>query len=275
MAQDRFSVYPSISDDPASMAIAYPHGTFRGGIPRDYMVQPKDMFASPSGMPLIPESEWRDRFEEQEKEKSSLEHLYLGESLQSPKFVNLDQNGNGYCWAYSTGHAIMFDRLRSNQPMVRLNPHATAAIIKSGRDEGGWSGLSAKFARETGYALEGTGPGQWPLHSRNLKFDTPELRAEMGKYKVTEEWVDLALAPYDQNLTFAQLATCLLLNIPCQVDYNWWSHAICAIRLVWANNAWAVMIINSWKGWGRFGLGLLEGSRKVPDGSLATRSTTA
>ena len=122
-------------------------------------------------MELIPESEWDARFDEQEATQSSLEHIYLNGPNGGPAFVNLDQNGDGYCWAYSTGHSIMIDRMKRNLPLVRLNPHATAAIIKNGRDEGGWGGLSAKWGRENGYAEEGTGPGQWPLQSRNLKYD--------------------------------------------------------------------------------------------------------
>lgn len=179
------------------------------------------------------------------------------------------------CWTYSTGHALMLQRLRDNQPLVRLNPHATAAIIKGGRDEGGWSGLSAKFAREVGYAEEGTGSGQWPLHSRNLKYDTPELRANMAKHKVVEDYVDLTRSVYDQNLTFDQLATQLLLNNPCPVDFNWWSHAICAVRLVRVERgSYGILILNSWSGWGRFGLGVLQGSKSIPDGALCVRTST-
>jgi hypothetical protein len=180
------------------------------------------------------------------------------------------------CWAYSTGHAIMMDRLRRNLPLVRVNPHATAAIIKRGRDEGGWCGLSAKFGREHGYAIEGNASGQWPLHSRDLRFDTPALRASMAKYKIDEDWVDLSRQVYDQNLTRLQLATCLLNNIPCPTDFAWWGHSVCSVRWVRIEQgAWGLLIINSWKGWGRYGLGVLRGEKSLTMGALAIRSTTA
>lgn len=180
------------------------------------------------------------------------------------------------CWAYSTGHAIMIDRLRRNLPMVRLNPHSVAAIIKKGRDEGGWCGLSAKFARETGYALEGNGPGMWPLHSRNLQFDTPALRAEMAKYRIDEDWCDLTKSVYDQNLNRMQLATNGFNNIAGPGDYNWWGHSVCRLRWVRVERGnWGQLILNSWKNWGRHGLSVLVGNKAVANGALGIRSTTA
>src|SRR5687767_1727481 len=99
----------------------------KGYVPRDYKEYPQEMFQSPSEMTLIPESEWDARYDEQEREESSLEHLFLRGG--QPAFVNLDQDGHGYCWAYSVGHAIMMKRLANNQSHIRINPHATAAII--------------------------------------------------------------------------------------------------------------------------------------------------
>ena len=267
---------PIIDTDGPENEMLRPKGATFGLVPRDYLLDPESLFAPPSEMTLIPESEWDARFDEQERLGSSLEHIYLSGPGGSPRFVNLDQNGNGYCWAYSTGHAIMLDRLRRNLPMVRLNPHATAAIIKKGRDEGGWCGLSAKFAREVGYALEGNASGQWPLHSRDLKYDTPQLRASMAKFKVDEDWVDLTRQVYDQNLTRLQLATCLFSGIPCPTDFQWWGHSVCSVRWVRIEaGSWGLLILNSWLNWGRYGLGVLRGEKTKTMGAIAIRSTTA
>jgi hypothetical protein len=267
---------PIIDTEAPEASLLRPYGMQFGLIPRDYNVYPQEMFAQPTEMELIPQSDWDARFDEQEALQSSLEHIYLSGLNGGPAFVNLDQNGDGYCWSYSTGHSIMMDRLRRNLPMKRLNPHGPAAIIKGGRDEGGWCGLSAKWARENGYPEEGNGPGQWALQSRNLKYDTPQLRAEMAKYKVEEEWTDLTKAVYDQNLTQAQVATCGFNNIPGPRDYNWWRHSVCGIRWVRVERGnWGQLILNSWKGWGRHGLAVLTGSKAVCNGGLAIRLTSA
>ena len=266
---------PIIDDTPEAMAYAMPykidgHKIGYGYVPRDYSVNLLEMFASPDAMPIYEESEWDAIFDEQEATHSSLEHLYLSGPGGTPIFENLDQNGDPYCWAYSEGHAIMMVRARMNAPFIRINPHATGAIIKGGRAEGGWCGLSAKFAREHGYAVEGNGPGQWPLHSRNLKYDTPELRANMALHKVTEEYVDLAKAVYDQNLTKKQFASALFNLNPCPADFMWQAHSVCAIRWVRIERgSWGPLILNSWKGWGRHGLGVYRGSQGIPDGALA------
>ena len=267
---------PIIDTDRMATNLSYPPDVKFGLVPRDYSKDPESMFAPPSNMVLIPQSEWDARFDMQEETQSSLEHLYLSGPGGGPAFVNLDQNGDGYCWDYSVGHSMMMDRLKRNLPLVRFNPHAGAAIIKGGRDEGGWCGLGAKFAREHGMAVEGTGSGQWPLHSRNLRYDTPALRAEMAKYKIEEEWTDLTRQVYDQNLTMAQVATCGFNNIPGPRDYNWWSHSVCGIRWVRIERgSWGQLILNSWKGWGRYGLGVIRGSKAVCDGGLAIRLTSA
>ena len=181
---------PIIDTEQPATNLSHPKGATYGFVERDYEIYPEAMFAPPSEMVLIPESDWDAYYDAQEEQESSLEHIYLSGPGGTPAFVNLDQNGDGYCWAYSTGQSIMMDLLRRNKPVPRLNPHATAAIIKGGRDEGGWCGLSAKFGRETGYAIEGTGPGEWPLHSRNLKYDTPELRAAMSCLLYTSDAAD-------------------------------------------------------------------------------------
>jgi hypothetical protein len=250
--------------------------TTRGCVPRDYTVQPLDFFAPPRDMAVIPRSEWDARIDQQEQTQSSLEHLYLRGANNGPQFVNLDQNGNGYCWAYSVGHCIMLARLRDNQPLIRLNPHGPAAIIKRGADQGGWCGLSAQFAREHGYPVEGTGAGQWPLHSRDLRRDTPELRAAMRNYVVTEDWVDLMRPVYSQNLTMDQIATCLLCNQPCALDFSWWGHSVCGVRKVKVEaGSYGTLILNSWKGWGRHGLGILRGEREKPMGAVCMRVVRA
>jgi hypothetical protein len=243
-----------------------------GCVPRDYDVDPVAMGDSPAAMDLIPESEWDARYDEAEATESSLEHLFLRGGV--PAFELLDQNGHGYCWSYSTGHAVMLDRLKQNLPLVRINPHATAAIIKGGRDEGGWCGLSMKWAREHGFAVEGTAAGQWPLHSRNLKYDTPELRAAMKLHKAEEDWYDLGNREWDQELNRSQLITCGFNNTPCPVDYNRFGHSMCQVRVVrYERGAWGQLILNSWKGFGFHGLCVLAADI-WPDNAVGLRSST-
>jgi hypothetical protein len=253
----------------------YPREFGRGLVPRDYDLYPQEFLGSPDEMELADPSEWDARFDEQEETESSLEHIYLRGGV--PAFTNLDQDQEGYCWGYSVGHAMMFTELRDRGPeaVTRLNPHGPCAVIKRGANEGGWCGLSARFAAEVGFPEEGDGPGQWPLHSRNIRLDTPAMRAAMARRKTTEEWRDLTRQDWGQKMTSRQLATCGFMNVPAACDFNWWGHSVCQIRWVRIERgSWGPLIINSWKRWGRHGLAVLRGSQAVANGAVAIRTTT-
>ena len=126
--------------------------------------------------------------------------------------------------------------------------------------DGGWCGLSAQLAREHGYPVEGNSPGQWPGRSRSRSHDTPELRIEMAKHKSEEYWIDLTKKVYDQTLSTKAIATCLFQRNLVPLDSAAWGHSICGLRWVRIErNVFRPLILNSWKGWGRFGLAVLSG----------------
>jgi len=242
-----------------------------GAIERDYDIDPPSVGDSPDAIVTLSEADAIAAQQEQVKNESSLFHMYM--RLPKEEQWLLDQNGHGYCWAYSTGNAMMFDRMRQNLPPVKLNPHATAAIIKGGRDEGGWCGLSMKWARETGYAVEGNGPGQWPLHSRNLKYDTPELRAQMALHKSTEDWYDFGKREYNQVETQKQLWTMTAQCNPTAADWMKHGHSMCLVWMAFIDGRLHPVAKNSWKNWGFHGFGVLYD--QWPNNAVTLRSSTS
>ena len=263
---------PFIIDDRTPSSITHDPRHGRGGEPRDYAVDPPEMFASPTEMQLIPQSEWAARIAEQEATKSSLEHIrMIGNSGQM--IPSLDQGSWGYCWAHSTTHTVMLARARANDRYIALSAFAVAATIKKGQNEGGWCGLSAQFIRDKGVPSQDV----WPQGDANYRaHDTPQTWEDAAKHKITEDWVDLSQPVYDQNLTFNQVATCLLMNIPVALDYYWWGHSVCGIRLVQVGSGeFGVKIWNSWgDGWGDQGMSVITGGRMYPNGAVATRVIT-
>lgn len=260
---------PILDDaDPRTHALLRPAGATYGATPRDYSTDPPTMFADPSGLATIDPADWDAYFDEQETQESSLEHLYLRGG--KPAFTNLDQGSDGDCWSYSTGHAMMLAALRDNREVKRLNPHFIATYLK--RFDGGWCGASAKVVREVGCCEEGSGSLLWPLHSHNTALLTPERLAAAAEHKSVEDWYDLTKQVWDQAMTARQLATCGFMNIPAPSDFNWWSHSVCQVR--WCRierGSWGPLILNSWKGWGRFGLAVLRGSQATANGAVAIR----
>jgi hypothetical protein len=169
----------------------------------------------------------------------------------------------------------MMTRLRDNMPYVPLSAYAVAATIMSGRDEGGWCGLSAKFLREKGVPSQAI----WPQGDRTgwKSHDRPETWENAALHRVEEDWVDLTRQVYDQNLTFDQVASCLLVGIPCAVDFNWWGHSVCALDLVLVEKgSYGIRILNSWSdAWGDRGTSVLQGRKAIPDGAVAIRTSRA
>lgn len=228
------------------------------------------MMAPPSEIALIPRSEWSARIAEKERTGSNLSSL-----LRRAGIPSTDQNGNGYCWAYSTTGCIQAVREFNGQPYIPLNAHSVAATIKQGADQGGWCGLSCRFLMEHGVAPMGSGADQWPEHSRDYRRYEPRCRDRMAQFKLSEGWIDLSKRDYDQEMTLDQVISCLLAGIPCALDFNWWSHSVMGCDAVdLGNNQYGIRIRNSWRdSWGDKGFSVLTGSKARPDNAVGLRAT--
>ena len=255
-----------IIDDSTDPDLLFNPQYARGAEPRDYTVDPEEMFEAPSGIKVIPQSEWSARIDEQNREKSSCADVW-----ERSGAIHLNQGSYGYCWSHSVTHAVMVSRLMQNQPHVPLSAFAVAATIKSGRNEGGWCGLSAKFARERGIPSQ----EKWPQGRADWRaFDRPDVWEDAKRFLVTEDWFDLTRPVHGQVMTFEQVATCLLSGVPVAADFMWWRHSVTPLQLVQVEpGSFGLKILNSWLDWGEKGFGILRGSRARPDAAVAIRTT--
>ncbi len=234
----------------------------RGLVPRDYQKHPIGYLgakAKPFDIPLIPESEWEARRAEQDRTKAKLSDI-RNRGMDGKPIPSRDQNGKGYCWAHSSVSASLLVRAVNNQPYADLSAYAVACIIKGYRDEGGWGSESLEWIAENGVPSSQF----WPQQSMSRSNDNPAMRENAKLHKISE-WMDAE----PQNK--AQLVTCLLLGIPVVVDYDWWSHSVCAMDLV-SLSPFRIRILNSWgDSWSENGSGILEGNKAMPDGQIAPR----
>lgn len=232
----------------------------RGAVERDYESHPVGCYASipAMDMPLMTDDEIQAAIIRKNAEKSWLSDLRMV-GMYGQMIPSRDQNGQGFCWNYSGTSANLLVRARDNQPYADLSAHAGACIIKGYRDQGGWGAEGVDWAVANGCPTSKT----WPLQSMSRSNDTPAMRAEAAMYKPTGIWKDMH--PNDDRA----LATCLCKNDPVVVDYNWWSHSVCACRLIsW--NPLSIWIWNSWgDGWSDHGFGLLSGKKASPNGQVA------
>ena len=71
------------------------------------------------------------------------------------------------------------------------------------------------------------------------------------------------------------MITCFLLGIPMALDFNWWSHSVCGIKLN-SIDPFEIVIWNSWgDDWSEKGCGVIKGSKAVANGAVAIRTSTA
>lgn len=245
----------------------------KGLIPRDYDKFPQGVYRSapPLEIDLIPESEWSDRIKEMERTKSRLSDIRRTSGPNGSYIPSLDQNGQGYCWAYSTTAGVMMTRAVAGLPYVRLSAHHPACIIKNYRDEGGWGALSCDFIREHGVASVEF----WPEKSRSRSNDTPAMRENAKLHRINEGFWDLQASIYDRTLTWRQQMTLLLMRIPVVCDYNWWGHSVIGLDPVEVERgSFGIRILNSWTdGWGDKGEGVLRGSKARINGGVAVATS--
>lgn len=268
-------------DDSTSTDVTHDPAYSRGGVPRDYAVQPVGSFrALPSSVKLVPRSEWSARIKERKEQRSGLRFL-REVGANGFRIASLDQNGQGYCWSYSIGMALMLARVAAGQPYVRLSPHAVACKIMNHQDRGGWCGLSARFARGEDPNFPGIGgyPDQsvWPQKSMARVNDTEACWANAARHKITHDVADLTRDVWDQNLTVDQVVTLLLTNQgPVVCDWNWWAHSTCMIDVDEVEpGSFGLVGLNSWTdAWGDKGVFTLRGSRMIPDGAIGLLAAT-
>jgi len=278
-----------------------PDGRKKGLIPRDYEAHPRGFYASVAAVdvPLIDRSEWPERIADKVANESRLSDIRLrgngGQMIPSR-----DQDGKGYCWAHSSTAAVIILRALQNLPYSSLSAYAVACIIKNFRDEGGWGAQSLDFITQRGVPDE----KYWPQQSMSRANDNPQTWKNAAFHKVTEGWIDLAVAQYDRKLSFDQEITLLLSDVPVVKDENWWGHSILGLDAVDGNalkdtmraesgklmapaefaERWGmdgvtggigVRIWNSWgDSWSDRGMGVLTGSKAVSDGAVAPRMAT-
>ncbi len=264
-------------DTPTHEYEALANGMAKGLVERNYGEYPQGCYtAAPAwdvvSMPLVPWDEIPDRIAHMTETKTRLMDLIVN---MDP----LDQNGQGYCWAYSGTGALMALRVRNNQADVRLSGHSVGCKVKNFRDQGGWGAQGLDFQRENGIMPVSL----WAEKSMSRQYDTADNWKAALEFRPTEGFVDLAVPQYDRQLTVQQYLTCFLNRIPGIFDYNWWGHSVCGL---WAydykpslpksdpNRYAATEILNSWaKTWGQNGRGVLKDSKAFPNSACAPRAT--
>lgn len=235
-----------------------------GLIPRDWdKVQYGSVgdYAGPVPLPLIPESEWKDRIADMERTKSSLTHI-----IDDVGVPCLNQGSVGYCHAFSPAHAAMCLRATMNQPFSLLSASSVGGPVTGYRNQGAWILDDLKQAANVGFAEEKFYP---MLTTRNSW--TPEGQASAARNRIAFWW---EMKRRNMN----EVMTALLSRIPVCVGLNWWGHAVTYLKpVIQSNGTIAILFQNSWgEQYGGMGNGraLLSWSKAIPDESYSPWQVT-
>ena len=252
----------------------------KGLVERDYNKFPIAVGNAfdPQQIPLIERELWPEIIKRLASEKMQLSDIRMRGGPDGGMIPALDQNGQGYCWFYSGTAGIQLARAAAGMPYVALSAHSGAWVIKNGRNQGGWGAAGVEFQSKRGVCTQ----EDWPAKSMDgARYNTNDNWSRAKEFRVDESWMEISPPAYDRDMTFDQVATCLLSGIPVVGDFNHWGHSVILMDLVEVDssldlmniNRWGVRLLNSWTDrWGYNGTGILKGRKAVPDGGCAIRS---
>ena len=218
-------------------------------------------------IPLIDESEWDDRIDEQLKNGTRCSDYELWDSY--------DQNGLPTCWANGVASSAALARVIAGYSYVQISSCSLAVPI-SGGHSGGYEGDAWDYLVKHG----GVNVDLWPNNDtrRSLNSD-PKCVADRENFKGLE-----ALTISGAN--FNAYATACLLSIPGGIAYNDWSHVVGLRDLVRiSKGVYGLRIRNNWSEswgsknrWGKGGYAVFQrGARShgCPTSGVMTRQMTA
>lgn len=279
------------------------NGGFKGCVPRDSVAQKVGYSANipPTQMKVYDLVTLKNIIADRVKYKSQLSDILLrGDG--GNEIPSLDQNGQGFCWAYGSTGAMQAVRAKQNLPYKKLSGHAVGCKVKNFQDQGGWGALSLDFIIANGIP----DTDHWTEKSMSRSNDTPATWANAKLYVPDVTLEDLASPNYDRNLSYAQQLTCLADLNPTVDDYDYWGHCVfgCdavdgAAHRMWTRNdagkiltlqefdaVWAMndpdtqgigkRLRNSWTDiYGFKGFAVMTGSKAIGNNSVSIISANA
>jgi len=244
-------------------------GGLRGTLPRRSLYSSQEaldmgLFPLDNTIPLPPQSEWKKIIEECHGKQIFPFYHQARTNLFNP----WDQDGLGYCWAWSLTACVMGTRAVEGQKPVLLAPVSLGYSV-NWRNAGNYMDKAIKDASKRGIAPQEYVPGTW---NRDYTKYKPGWEAEALKYR-PYEWWDVNTYGVDAERVIAQALAIFALGRPLYIGYNWWSHAVEGVGLIWDpskpyNVVW--LIQNSHND----GVIKLSGSRGIPSEAYGIRAIT-
>lgn len=240
-----------------------PKAPGRGRMPRDWDANPYGSFefAAPVDAPPIPESEWKERILDREKQGLLISQAALAVGVKTK-----NQQQTNFCWVNAPVQAMQVCRAIAGDGYTSLSPASGACLITNYRNVGGWATDAIRFMGSTGLCTSAT----WADTLISKSLDTPNSREERARNRLNE-WVDLP------RRNDAYVMTQLLLGRPVCVGLDFWGHEVLAMDpILFADRKYGTLYgYRFWNSWGdqygNKGFGILPfvPGKGSPDDSIA------
>lgn len=242
-----------------------PPGRACGLVPRDYGTHPKGCFAFAEPFPdemLIPEDEIQDRIDYMTAQKATL--LDLREQNYSI-LKSLDQDGDPFCWGFSSTKANMYIRAIMGSP-VRLSAWYVVGKVLNWGSRGGFGGESLA------QIVKGGAPDEAHCPDYSRRYDTADIAANAALHRCTEWWE----GSEDPEKALHQSVSAFLRGLPTIEDFDHMSHSMCCVWMPKWKGTKEKIADNSWgEDAGDRGLYRLTDWKAQPNGLWIPRVQTA
>lgn len=236
---------------------------------RDWDLHPEFSCHNEYSGKLYPKSDWVELIELQSKNQSSPFHVHKGNKTKV-----LNQGRYGYCWMYGTVNCIL-NRYSAQgiDPAPDLNAHATAAMGKRYRNQGGFGAEATEFVAQFGIPEYDV----WPEYSNDRSLETnPAVIESCKKHKL----VTFEEAPRNSFEAVVSALICPVDPCPVTLAFSWWRHLVAGLRPVYRGSGRSVEFglefVNSWgANWGEGGYGKVWNQKAVPFEAVIVRAVKA
>jgi hypothetical protein len=218
---------------------------------------------------VYPRKDWVELIELQKKNMTSPMHVH-----KYNKVPVLNQGKYGYCWMYGTVACIL-NRYAAQgiDPVPNLNAHATAAMGKRYRNQGGFGIEATKYIETYGIPTFDV----WPEFSNFKPLQQEEkVKQSCSKHK-------LCVFEEMPKNNFDEVMSALIDPIdpsPCTLAFDWWRHLVAGLQGLYRgsgrNVEYGLGFVNSWtEKWGNKGYGEVWNSKAKPFEAIVVRSVKA
>jgi len=186
--------------------------------------------------------------------------LYHQRASWGPPGFRWNQNGLGYCWAWSGTGTLMDCRAREGKPVPILSPVSLGWLV-DWRNQGNYLEDCIRGLMERGVCEMKYTPDQ---HSRSHRQYEKGWEENALQYRLAEG--EVFDADNSTRKAMIQHAISILATgTPCYIAYNWWGHALELVAVEWDESATNNLRWKLRNSHNEDDVIELEGSRAVPD----------